>query len=163
MGTSSLVRELIKDEGYKRKPYRCTAGKLTIGIGRNLDDVGLTAEETIYLFGQPLTKEEYISEFTKHGLSLKNAWFLCENDIDRSLRDLRLIFKNFDSFTDNRQRALANMMFNLGLSRFMGFRKMIDAIQIGHWARAAREAIDSKWAKQVGARATRIYDLIKKG
>ncbi len=37
-----IKAQLVRHEGLKLKPYRCTAGKLTIGIGRNLDNCGIS-------------------------------------------------------------------------------------------------------------------------
>jgi len=40
------IRKLLEfEEGLKLKPYKCPAGKLTIGIGRNLEDRGITEQE----------------------------------------------------------------------------------------------------------------------
>ena len=40
---------LIRHEGLKLKPYLCTAGKLTIGVGRNIQDRGITYQEAMML------------------------------------------------------------------------------------------------------------------
>ena len=60
------------------------------------------------------------------------------------------------------QRALANMAFNLGLTRLKSFVKMLAALEDKKYVEAAREAIDSKWAKQVHGRAQRIFELYRK-
>ena len=43
----AIERQLIEHEGLEQKVYRCTAGKLTIGVGRNLEDKGITEEEAL--------------------------------------------------------------------------------------------------------------------
>ena len=136
MDMTKLKAELIRDEGLRLKPYRCTAGKLTIGVGRNLDDVGLIAEEASYLL---------------------------ENDIGRSAGDLDQNVPWWRSMTDARQRALVNMCFNLGWPRLKGFKNMLAHLQAGDFERAAAEALDSRWARQVGERAARIAALIREG
>jgi len=127
----TIIDLLKKHEGFKAYPYRCTAGKLTYGYGRNLDDVGLSEDEAAYLL---------------------------LNDIKRSEKDLVHVFdvELLDALSENRYSVLVNMMFNLGLTRFRGFKKMIQAIKNNDWIEAAGQMLDSKWAKQVKGRA---YDL----
>ena len=43
-----LFRSLIRDEGLELKPYTDTKGKLSIGIGINLD-AGITRDEALWL------------------------------------------------------------------------------------------------------------------
>ena len=134
MNKALLLSELCRDEGFKDKPYTCSAGKISIGIGRNLEDVGLSRDEILYLY---------------------------RNDIVRVEAEALSVFPTFQDFSDSRQRALLNMLFNLGLPRFLGFKKMIAAIHQGDWARAASEALDSKAARQTGERYDRIAALLR--
>ena len=136
---SNKVIGMIKQhEGFRDKPYRCTAGKLTIGYGRNLDDVGISNRE---------------------------ATVLLYNDIIEATESVRVVFSGFkfDEFSENRQAALIDMMFNLGRPRFVLFRNMIKAINDGDWDSAASEAMDSVWATQVGNRANEIAGMLKEG
>lgn len=124
---------LMIDEGISYKPYVDTVGKVTIGIGRNLTDRGITEATVKQMFWE---------------------------DLGRCFNEANEIFSyQFEEFSRCRQLAILNMLFNLGKSRFLGFTKMINAIRSEMWAIAAREALDSKWAHQVGARADRIADL----
>lgn len=131
---STLVNHLERDEGVKLAPYHDTVGKLTIGVGRNLDDVGISNEE---------------------------ARFLLMNDIKRTVKELNTSLAWWDGLPDNAKLALVNMAFNLGTSRLLGFKNMIKALYEGDFALAATEALDSKWAGQVGARAFRIAQLYR--
>lgn len=135
MNKTQLIAELIRDEGIRLTPYKCTAGKLTIGVGLNLDD-GITKDEAIWL--------------------LDNRIKMAESDLDRNIPWWRKL-------SDARQRALINMVYNLGWPRLSEFKKMLRAMEIGNFKAAAREAIDSQWAEQVGDRAKRIAALIEKG
>ena len=129
--------EMLKThEGLKLKLYRCTAGRLTIGYGRNIQDNGITENE---------------------------ALFLLAADIFTTEVELHEIFKDFDGFTDNRKAALIDMMFNLGKTRFLLFRDMIKSINDSDWDSAAGEAMDSLWAGQVGQRASIIAGMLKRG
>ncbi len=131
-----LMQELIRDEGLRLKPYRCTAGKWTIGVGRNLDDVGLDQEEVLGL--------------------LKNDIARVHAELDQSLPWWR-------GLSEPRRRALANMCFNLGITRLLVFKTMLSALAKGEFNRAADAAMASKWATQVGARAARIATMMREG
>ena len=127
---------LIYDEGVRRKPYKDTVGKLTIGVGRNLDDVPLT-NATIYQ--------------------------MLDEDITKAIEAACKIFTQpvFDSWSEARQHAIVNMIFNLGETRFRLFFNMIGAIKLNNWSEAAEHALASKWAKQVGSRSQRIVALLR--
>jgi lysozyme len=126
---------LVRHEGLRLKPYTDSVGKLTIGVGRNLDDVGISRDE---------------------------AMALLDADIDKALAAL-MGFSWFSYMDETRQAALADMVFNVGLSRFLCFSRMIAAIEREDWAGAARELLDSAYAKQVGARAVELADQLHTG
>jgi lysozyme len=132
-----LRADLIRDEGFELKPYRCTAGKLTIGCGRNLEDRGITPDEAFFLFD------------TDYKLVLLHAQ--------------EIFGPSFDNWSENRQLAVLNMLFNLGYSRFIKFRRMVSAMKKCEWRAAAAEAMISKWAIQVGDRAKRLAKMIEEG
>lgn len=134
MDIDALKKQLILHEGLKLTPYRCTADKLTIGVGRNLDDVGITQEE---------------------------AEFLLDNDILRCCDDLDRNMSWWRDLSEVRQRVLIDMVFNLGISRFMKFQNMIDALANSNYKGAAEEMLDSRWADQVGQRAMRLANAME--
>ena len=129
-----LVEQLKDHEGIRLKPYKCTAGKLTIGIGRNIEDIGI---------------------------SLQEAECMLFNDIERVMKELEDIFDDFDIFSETRKIALIDMIFNLGLTRFLKFKKMIAAIKEENWNKAADEAMDSRWYNQVGRRAEKVVSQLR--
>lgn len=131
----ALTKQLIIDEGMRLKPYRDTVGKLTIGVGRNLDDNGISEDEALVML---------------------------KNDIDQAFDELSQ-FDWFNSLKPVKQDALVNMCFNLGLPRLLSFKRMIAALEAGDYQTAADEALDSKWAVQVGERANRIAEVIRNG
>lgn len=133
---SRLHEMLIRHEGLRLKPYRDTKGKLTIGVGRNLDDVGITREE---------------------------ALLLLNNDLARVRREVERAFPWFSSLNPVRKNVVLNMVFNLGLPRFRGFTKTIAAIEAKDWENAAREMLESRWAQQVGRRAHELAAMMKRG
>lgn len=130
-----LTELLIEHEGLRLKPYRCPSGKLTIGIGRNLEDVGITKAE---------------------------AMFLLANDIKRVSAELNA-FDWFKGLDPVRQLVLMDMCFNLGLSNLLKFKKMISALERGDYDKAHVEMLDSLWATQVGSRAWKLAKMMKHG
>lgn len=135
-GMDTLKKQLILYEGVKCKPYYCTADKLTIGVGRNLEDRGINEDEVMYL--------------------LNNDIALAESElIDR--------IKDFSELSEMRKVVLINMSFNLGVTKLMEFNKMLSAIGNRDYKQAAEEMLDSKWARQVGQRAVELSELMLKG
>ena len=127
---------LIKHEAMRLKPYHCTAGALTIGVGRNLDSMGLSEDE---------------------------AYYLLQNDIRRCEKELLKVFEWFAYLDNVRQDAMMDMCFNLGISRLRGFEKALEAMEDGNYEEAAVEFLDSNWADQVGQRAITITNMIRTG
>lgn len=136
MSRDRLIRHLERDEGIRLKPYTDTVGKLTIGIGRNLTDVGISQGE---------------------------ARALLENDLDRVETDLDRSLPWWRGLDAVRQEVLANMTFNLGINGLLGFKNTLAAVKAGLWANAARGMRASKWARQVGARAERLASAMETG
>ncbi len=136
MNIERLKAQLILHEGLKLKPYKDSVGKLTIGVGRNLDDKGITNNE---------------------------AMMLLDNDIDDAYEDAKSLIASFNDIGDVRQRVLVDMSYNLGRSRLKGFKKMLAAVESGMFTTASREMLDSRWANQVGSRAERLAKMMKDG
>lgn len=136
MNLNRLKETLIRHEGLKLKPYKCTAGKLTIGVGRNIEDVGITKEEALALL---------------------------ENDIERVVGEIGSRFEWFAGLSDARKEVIVNMVFNLGINGFSKFKNTIDFISTGQYAQAAIEMVESKWADQVGNRAKELSRMMLEG
>lgn len=130
----SLIDMLIRHEGLALKPYRCTAGKLTVGIGRNLEDTGLTENESRYL---------------------------AENDLGRIRQELDQAIPWWRALDEKRQTVVLNMAFNLGTAGLLKFTKFLHALSHGEYERAAGEMLDSLWAKQVHRRAVELASLMQ--
>lgn len=127
-----LKNDLIADEGIRLKPYLCPAGKTTIGVGRNLDDVGITEAE---------------------------AMTLLDDDVARVTAQLAKALPWLQG--NNVQRAIGNMTFQMGLAGVLKFKKMLSALQVKDYTTARREALNSAWARQTPQRAKRVTDLMK--
>lgn len=130
-----LRYDLIFDEGNKPKPYRCTEGKLTIGIGHNLDASGLCQEAI-------------------------DAQFY--HDIQKCITGAFGIFGNeFDHYPGHVRRAVINMIYQMGIDGFSRFKATIRMLKEGAWSAAADNALKSLWARQTPDRAKRVTDLMR--
>lgn len=132
----TLRGQLVRDEGRRLYPYRDAVGKLTIGVGRNLDDVGISTAE---------------------------ADVLLDSDIARATADVLGRVPWAARLDEVRRAALVNMAFNLGIGGLLKFKVALAAMERGAWAEAAVAMLDSRWAIQVGERARRLADQIVSG
>jgi len=130
-----LIAMLQRHEGLRLKPYKCTAGKVSIGYGRNLDDMGISEVE---------------------------AMVLLRHDIERCYDELN-VFSWFADLDQVRQEALIDMLFNLGLPTFLEFKKTLKFVAEGKYSQAAEEMLRSKWADQVGDRAKELAYMMDTG
>ncbi len=153
MNIEILKSELIRDEGFRANPYRCTSGKLTTGVGRNLDDNPLTPDE-IAVVGHDGRDEK---------ITMEAASQLLGNDIKRTIEALNRTIPWWKTLDDVRQRVLINMAFNLGVSGLLRFHTTLGWIKQGHYSSAAGEMLLSVWAEQVGDRASRLARMMRTG
>ena len=159
----SLRDQLILHEGLKLRPYKCPANKWTIGVGRNLEDVGLSKDEQFKLFGTSnLNRKEVIDGLLARGITKEQALYLLDNDIENCTADVKR-FPWFESLDPVRQKVIIDMRFNLGLAELMRFKRMILALEQGDYDRAGEEMKDSKWYSQVGIRGRRLVKMMKTG
>lgn len=131
----SIEALLERHEGLRLKPYLCTAGKLTIGIGRNLDDRGITEDEARYLL---------------------------RNDIAKALASLRHEPYWLD-LNEPRQAVLIDMVVNLGWAGWSQFKNMRAALNRLDYLGASYEMRNSKWYTQVGSRGIRLRQMMESG
>jgi lysozyme len=132
----TIYDQLARDEGCRLKPYRDSKGILTIGIGRNIEQVGITIEE---------------------------AHYLLSNDVTHADRDVTRALPWVAGLDGVRQAVLINMCFNVGLPKLLTFVKMLAAMQAGDWQTAANEILNSKYANDVGDRAKRLAQQLITG
>ncbi len=133
---AALRAQLIGHEGLKLTPYVDSVGKLTIGVGRNLTDVGISPHEAL--------------EFLDH-------------DIDAAIAGIQKALPWTSRLDAVRFRVLIDMAFNLGVTGLLGFRRMLAALQADDYGRAADEMVQSAWVRQVGARALRLAEMMRTG
>ena len=117
---------LIKHEGLVCNTYKCSEGKLTIGVGRNLEANGISEDEALYML---------------------------DNDIERVKESLDKSFKMWRCMPKRARMVCIDMTFQMGITGFLGFRKTIALMQMGMWLEASEEIFDSKYAIQTPNRA----------
>ena len=128
-----LKQQLKRHEGLVCQLYKCTAGKQTIGVGRNLDDMGISESE---------------------------AMFILDNDLKIIEVELEKNIPVLNGLSENRKIVLMNMAFNLGISRLLQFKNMLAAIAQHDYKTASEEMLSSRWADQVGNRANELSEMM---
>ena len=136
MVTQELIAQLKLHEGVEHKPYIDTVGKMTIGVGRNLTDRGVSNA----------TIEQMLME-----------------DIELVQDELDQMFPDWCKLNDKRQRVLVDMCFNLGRPRFMTFVRFWAALRASQYDEAAKEMRDSRWYRQVGQRGETLAKMMEEG
>lgn len=126
---------LVAEEGLKLRAYKCSAGKTTVGVGRNLDDRGITVDEAMYLL---------------------------DNDV-REVEKRAQQFDWYGGLDDVRRAVVLSMLFQLGVEAFKQFHMTIEAIAKGDYETAAERMLQSLWAKQTPNRAARAAQMMRTG
>ena len=122
-------------ESKRNLPYKDSLGNWTIGIGWNF-------------FTNPMRDEAILAQFMgdinwSYSELKKNAWF---NKLD-----------------ENRQIAIVDMVFNIGMKGFLEFTDLITALTFGNHKDAHDAVLDSLYAKQVKERANEIANVLLTG
>ena len=134
MNLEAIRNRLVLEEGLKLTPYKCTANKLTIGVGRNIED---------------------------RGISNETAMQMLDEDIDIMVNELRQNLSWFDKQNDAIQGVLIDLCFNMGISRLLMFVQTLKLIEQGQYAMAADELLDSKYAAMLPARSKRNAEILR--
>lgn len=152
LSNEEIIQRLVFHEGCKLKPYKCTKGYLTIGVGRNLETNPLSAEE------------KRVCGDYMHGITKNAAFYLLRNDIARVIKECEKDIPFWYNLDDERKYALIDMCFQLGIGGLKGFKKMLAAMGDGNWIKASGECLDSKYAREDSpTRAKRIAKTIEFG
>lgn len=151
---TQLEYDLLQMEGLELAPYKCPAGKWTIGVGRNLED-------------NPLNKYDVIRLLIMETEEQKRFFFisLLREDIKVTRGDVRrTLTRAFIAIRKDRVRldVLLNMCYQMGVKKVSAFKKMIAAIKLQSWNLAAVEMLDSKWARQMAKYGSKRAKLLAK-
>lgn len=133
MITEELLSFIADNEGLRLKPYQDTVGVWTVGYGHNL--------------AVPISQ--------------RAAWQILRDDVEDARNDCLHSFPWFIELSQERQHAMIDLVFNLGLTRLYGFKEFLKAMALGNYDTAADELIDSKWYEQVKRRGPKIVAMIR--
>ena len=157
LSLDEIKQRLAVHEGFRSKPYRCTSGKLTIGIGRNIEDNPFTEEEL------RLVDKDYMEK----GITKAQAFAILARDIMQFDFELRKKIPFYANLDDERQYALLDMAFNMGIGNskkgLLSFKKMLSYMGTGFYKQAAAECLNSKYGRELPTRAGRIANTIETG
>lgn len=132
----TLADRIKLHEGLRLKPYKCTAGKTTIGYGRNIQDIGITKEE---------------------------AELLLANDLRRVIQKVNTALPWVDRLNEARRGVLYEMCFQLGLAGLLRFKQTLNHVKNGEYEKASREMLNSRWATQAPSRAKTLAEVMRNG
>ena len=144
MDTKILRKQLEQDEGIVYEVYNDHLGYATFGIGHLVTESDL---ENGSPTGTPVSEERCYEVF--------------EQDVQIVLGDCEKLYSDFYELPEEAQLIIANMMFNMGLTRLSKFRGMKNGVDSRDWGRAADEMVDSLWYKQVTNRANRLVERMR--
>jgi lysozyme len=152
-----FIEKLIKHEGLVLQVYKDSLGIDTIGIGRNLEDRGISPIE---LKDMNIPNIEHIYEY---GITEADAMLLANNDVEIVEKELCNAHPCIKDLDEVRQLVLMDMAFNMGVPRLKKFVKMWNAVHEKRFDLAAEEMLDSRWASQVGMRSIKLSETMKTG
>ena len=152
-----LMQKLVAHEGLRLQVYEDSLGIATIGIGRNLEDRGITPEELAWM---DIPNMAIVHTM---GITEADAMYLAENDVQIVEEELLRAHPCVDRLDAVRQLILVDMAFNMGVPRLGKFKKMWAAIHENKFDEAAKEMLDSRWANQVKSRATKLAHAMHTG
>ena len=155
--SENFVNKLIAHEGLRLQVYKDTLGIDTIGIGRNLEDRGITKEELDWM---DIPSMDAVYEY---GITEADAMYLAKNDVQIVEEELVRAHPCVDKLDAVRQLVLVDMAFNMGVPRLSKFKKMWNAVHENKFDIAAKEMLDSRWAVQVKSRSTKLAHAMHHG
>ena len=144
MNIEKLMDQLKIDEGCVYELYNDHLGYATFGIGHLVTDSDPEHGQEI---GTPVSESRVVEAF--------------EQDVQTVLSDCAILYPDFEELPEEAQQIIANMMFNLGRPRLSAFKGMKAGVDARDWNEAADQMVDSRWYRQVGARAERLVERIR--
>jgi len=152
-----FIQKLITHEGLRLEVYKDSLGIDTIGIGRNLEDRGITKEELDWM---DIPNMAIVHTM---GISEADAMYLAENDVQIVEEELVRAHPCVNKLDAVRQLVVMDMAFNMGVPRLCKFKNMWNAIHEENYIAAAKEMLDSRWAIQVKSRSTKLANAMHNG
>lgn len=140
----NIEKLLMIEEGFRAKPYYCSEGYPTIGVGTKIGKKGVPLDSFTFTVNEITAKMMLIDE------------------LDRIMERLESL-SWYNSLSENRQIIIESMCYQMGVAGVLKFRNMIRAIEAGDFRYAAVEMLNSRWARQTEGRALRHADVMELG
>lgn len=144
-----IIERIKEFEGFSDKPYKCTAGKWTIGYGYNYQDRGFSVEDA--------------TEILKSGFTIELAEKLIAKDVKRCMKEAEDNFPFFNSLNEARQAVVVDMLYQLGFKGLSGFKNFLARLSEHNYEAASQEMIHSRWFTQSGRRSRTNVKQMKSG
>ena len=135
-----IISMLNCEEGFSAKPYYCSAGYPTIGIGKRIGPKGAPLNLYEITVSKPLASV-WLSEKVKETMA----------DMDK----YQNIKAAMSACNEPRQAILISMAYQMGADGLAKFTNTLKAVAEQRWNDAANGMLNSSWAKQTPNRAKR--------
>lgn len=152
-----IRRMLVAHEGVRQKPYKDSLGIWTIGVGHNLKANPIKLRGKIFN-----DSPDSIAELKAYPLTIGECYEILSKDIQIAENDARALVPSLDKLQPEYKAVLVDMAFNMGRTKLSGFKRFLAAINKGDFRTASKEMLDSKWAAQVGKRATNLSAMLER-
>lgn len=146
-----IIQRLVVNEGIRYQPYKCPAGFLTIGVGRNLETNPLTSEE-----------KKVCGDYMR-GITKEQCYYLLRHDIEKVKKELDKNCPWWINLSNDRQFVMIDLCFNLGITKLLKFKNTLLYLSTGFYKQAAINLRESVYYKQVTKRAERNARCIETG
>ena len=140
MNMDRLLKSVKEHEGYRNKVYLDSLGKRTVGVGH------LCVEDHWE------DNKEYSEEMLMKVL---------KDDLKNAIQGAERLCSDCPVLEDQAKEIIVEMVFQLGKTGVSKFRNMWKALKVPDYPTAAKEMLDSRWAKQTPGRAKEMSDHMK--
>ena len=142
MNMERLLKSVKQHEGYRNKVYKDTLGKRTVGYGH-------------------LCVEDHWEDNREY--TVPELERVLEADLNNAIQGTESLCSNCPDLKDQAKELIVEMVFQLGKTGVSKFRNMWKALgqDPPQYDVAAKEMLDSRWAKQTPNRAKEMSDHMR--
>ena len=140
MDMNRLMKSVKAHEGFRNSVYKDTLGKRTVGYGH-------------------LCVEDHWEDNREY--TVPELERVLEADLNNAIQGAERLCSDCPDLKDQAKEIIVEMVFQLGESGVSKFRNMWKALKVPDYPTAAKEMLDSRWAKQTPGRAKEMSDHMK--
>ena len=140
MDMNRLLKSVKQHEGYKDHVYLDTRNKRTVGVGHLC-----------------------VEDHWKEGVAYPEEMLMkvLKDDLKNAIQGAERLCSDCPDLKDQAKEIIVEMVFQLGKTGVSKFRNMWTALKVPDYPTAAKEMLDSRWAKQTPGRAKEMSDHMK--